>query len=117
MQDTDRIRILHMIDAGESAQSFIAERQRADLDQDQMLLFAVVRAIEVIGEAAGKVSAEARASLPAIPWNAVVSMRNRLIHGYFDIDTEIVWKTVTNEIPELLRLLRQCDSAKEKGET
>lgn len=90
MQDTDRIRICHMIDAGESALSFIANRERIDLDQDKMLLFAVVRAIEVIGEAAGKVSTEARAELPSIPWTAIVSMRNRLIHGYFDINTEIV---------------------------
>lgn len=109
MQGIDRARILHMIDAAESAAQFMAGRQRSDLDQDRMLLFAVVRAIEVIGEAAGKVSAETRSTLPGIPWSAVVSMRNRLIHGYFDIDTEIVWKTVKDELPSLLIALRAAN--------
>jgi len=71
-----------------------------------MLLFAVVRAIEVVGEAAAKVSEETRATAPDIPWSAIVSMRNRLIHGYFDIDADIVWKTATCELPPLPRRLR-----------
>jgi uncharacterized protein with HEPN domain len=95
-----------MIDAAESAQQFMAQRPRDDLDSDRMLLFAVIRAIEVIGEAAAKVSEESRTAHAEIPWNAISGMRNRLIHGYFDIDAEIVWKTATVEIPTLLpRLL------------
>lgn len=94
------------MDAVESISAFITGRRREDLDTDRMLLFAVVRAIEVIGVAAGKVSEEARAEAPDIPWAAIVSMRNRLIHGYFDIDTEMVWKTVTEELPALLPRLR-----------
>lgn len=84
-----------------------------------MLLFAVVRAIEVLGEAAGKVSQETRSIGVDVPWSSIVSMRNRLIHGYFDIDTEIVWKTMTNEIPALLPALKalldeQLDTGNEK---
>lgn len=60
----------------------------------------MVRAIEVIGEAASRVSDETRAANPAIPWSAIVGMRNRLVHGYFDIDTEIVWKTATEELAD-----------------
>jgi len=71
-----------------------------------MLLFAVVRAIEVLGEAAGKVSDETRSVAPGIPWSSIVGMRNRLIHGYFDIDAEIVWKTVVDELPGLAQQLR-----------
>jgi uncharacterized protein with HEPN domain len=66
-----------------------------------MLLFAVVHAIEVLGEAAGKLAAETLAKDPSIPWSEIIRMRNRLIQGYFDIDTEIVWNTVTREIPAL----------------
>jgi uncharacterized protein with HEPN domain len=66
-----------------------------------MLLFATVRALEVIGEAAGKVSDDTRSAAPQTPWRAMVGMRNRLIHGYFDVDTEVVWRTVKNELPEL----------------
>lgn len=95
-----------MIDAAESVGQFMAGRQRVDLDRDRMLLFAVVRAIEVIGEAASRVSDETRAANPAIPWSAIVGMRNRLVHGYFDIDTGIVWKTATGELADLLPRLR-----------
>jgi uncharacterized protein with HEPN domain len=107
MQATDLVRIRHMIDGANSARQFLAGHDRGDLETNRMLLFAVVRAIEVIGEAASKVSSETRSEIPAIPWASVVSMRNRLVHGYFDIDTEIVWKTVTDEIPELLATLEK----------
>jgi uncharacterized protein with HEPN domain len=106
MRDDDRVRIVHMIEAAESALSFVHDRERADLDRDRMLLFGVVRAIEVIGEAAANVSQDTRTEAPAIPCPAIVSMRNRLIHAYFDIDHDIVWKTVTEEIPALLPSLR-----------
>lgn len=106
MQRDDRVRILHMIEATEAALGFVVGRQRTDLDHDTMLLFALVRAIEVIGEAAGRVSPEARAGAPAIPWSLIIAMRNRLIHAYFDIDRDILWHTVTAELPDLLTELR-----------
>jgi uncharacterized protein with HEPN domain len=92
MRDDDRVRILHMIDA--------------DLDTDRMLLFAIVRAIEVLGEAASKVTNEIKEAARNVPWTAIVGMRNRLIHGYFDVDADVVWKTVTEEIPGLRRSLK-----------
>jgi uncharacterized protein with HEPN domain len=95
-----------MIEAAESAVQFIAGRQRRDLDEDRMLLFALVRAIEIMGEAASRISAETRGIHTGIPWQAIIGMRNRLIHAYFDINTEIVWQTVTQEIPALLPQLR-----------
>jgi uncharacterized protein with HEPN domain len=78
----------------------------ADLDNDQMLLFAVVRAIEIVGEAASKVSGATRQSSIEVPWNLIISMRNRVVHAYFDIDHEIVWKTATEELPVVLPKLR-----------
>ncbi len=84
----------------------MAGRARADLDNDRMLLFAVLRAIEVIGEAGSKVSDATRAASADVPWFAIIGMRNRLIHGYFEVDTEIVWKTVTQEIPALMPALQ-----------
>jgi uncharacterized protein with HEPN domain len=106
MRAEDRVRLRHMVEAAESAVQFVAGRQRADLDEDRMLLFAVVRAIEVLGEAASQVSAETRATHAGIPWRAIIGMRNRLIHAYFEINTETVWQTVTQEIPLLLPQLR-----------
>ncbi|MGH8150221.1 MAG: HepT-like ribonuclease domain-containing protein [Steroidobacteraceae bacterium] len=96
-----------MIEAAENAQRFVAGKSRADLDTDPMLLFALVRAIEIIGEAASKVSAEQRAVSATVPWIAIAAMRNRLIHAYFDIDRDIVWKTVTEEVPSLRSELQQ----------
>jgi uncharacterized protein with HEPN domain len=103
----DRVRLRHMVEAGESAVQFVAGHQRADLDEDRMLLFALVRAIEVLGEAASKISEETRATHAGIPWRAIIGMLNRLIHAYFEINTEIVWQTVTQEIPALLPPLRK----------
>jgi len=107
MRPDDRVRIRHRIEAAEAAQRFIANKQRADLDTDEMLLFALVRAAEIIGEPASKVSDETRRTMPSVPWQQIVSMRNRLIHAYFVIEGDIVWKTVTEEIPALLRILRE----------
>ena len=76
-----------------------------------MLLFALVRAVEVIGEAATKVTGEGRVEIPDIRWVAIVRMRNRLVHAYFDVDRDILWATVTDELPPLRdRLSRMLDT-------
>ena len=106
MPPEDRIRLLHMIEAAETAVNFVTGRQRVDLNSDRMLLFALVRAIEIIGEAAGKVSEITRKAAEDIPWTLVVAMRNRLIHAYFDVDNDAVWRTAIEELPALLPKLR-----------
>ncbi len=106
MREDYRSRIQHMIEAGDAIARFTSGRRRVDLDSDLMLLFAIVRAIEIIGEAASKVSDETRSTAPSIPWRAVVGMRNRVIHAYFDIDADIVWNAAVDEIPALLTNLR-----------
>ncbi|QQP90150.1 DUF86 domain-containing protein [Skermanella sp. TT6] len=105
MPPEDRIRILHMIEAANTALRFVTGRRREDLDNDEMLLFALLRAVEVVGEAASRVSPETRAAAPAVPWASIVAMRNRLVHAYFDVDRNIVWRTVTEELPPLISLL------------
>ncbi|MCZ7561457.1 MAG: DUF86 domain-containing protein [Burkholderiaceae bacterium] len=110
MRPDDIVRLTHMRDAAASALRFIGGRKRADLDCDEMLLFALVRAVEVIGEAAAKVSVEGRTGVPDIRWAAIVGMRNRLVHAYFDVDRDILWATVTDELPHLKdRLSRTLD--------
>lgn len=95
-----------MIEAAEAACGFVSGKVRGDLDSDRMLVFAVVRAIEIVGEAGSKVTAPTREAAGDIPWSLIVSMRNRLIHAYFDVDHEVVWKTATEELPQLLLRLR-----------
>ena len=106
MSPDDRVRLRHMADAAESALRFVKGRARADLDADEMLLFALVRAVEIVGEAATKVSVEARAETLDVSWSVIVGMRNRLVHAYFEVDRDIVWTTVTQALPPLLAQLK-----------
>lgn len=107
MKPDDRIRIRHIVDALTSAAHFVQGRARDDLDADEMLLFALVRAVEIVGEAANKVSAETREQYPHIPWITIIGMRHRLAHAYFDIDHDILWTTVTEAAPALLTHIRK----------
>lgn len=72
-----------------------------------MLVLALIKCVEIIGEAANKVSEECRQELQGIPWADIVGMRHRLIHGYFDINLDIVWRTVKQELPELISELKK----------
>lgn len=94
MSPDDRWRIGHMIEAAEQALAFVTGRRRTDLDRDPMLLMALTRAVEIVGEAASQVSDAGRAELAGIPWPQIVGMRNRLVHAYFDINRDILWDTV-----------------------
>ena len=81
------------------------EKNRGDFDTNRQLLLSLVKEIEIIGEAAARISDELKEELSAIPWRQIVAMRNRLIHAYFDIDPDIVWSAVTIELPALLEIL------------
>lgn len=110
MRSEDRVRVKHMIEACKAALGFVAGRERAELDANLMLRFALVRAIEILGEAASKITEETRVVAVNIPWKEIVGMPNRLVHAYFEIDPNIVWAAVTVEIPELLPRLRGLTS-------
>lgn len=105
MNESDVIRLRHKLDAAREALSFIAGRSSEDLNRDRMLVLALVKEIEIIGEAASRISDESRKALPRIPWPKIIAMRNRLIHAYADVDLSIVWDTLTGALPELLREL------------
>lgn len=94
-----------MLDAAQAALTFTAGKTRTDLTADLMLQFALVRALEIIGEAAARVTEPTRTAHPEIPWGPVIGMRNRLVHGYFDVDLEIVWLTTTKSLPPLIAAL------------
>jgi uncharacterized protein with HEPN domain len=102
MRPEDRVRLLHMRDAAREAIGFAAGRQRADLDTDRQLLLALVKDVEIVGEAASRITTETRATHASLPWVAIVGMRNRLVHAYFDIDHDVVWSTVVDDLPPLL---------------
>lgn len=76
-----------------------------------MLVFALTHGIAIIGEAASRVSDRMRADTPSVPWSQIIAIRNRLIHAYFDVNRDILWKTATEEVPLLLSELRRLDQA------
>ena len=107
----DVVRLRHMLDAARKALQFVDGKSRDSLNNDDMLVFALVRAIEIVGEAAAQISDAYRNTNPQIPWRVIVAMRNRVIHAYFDVDLDIVWDTATMNLPplvvELEKLLEQ----------
>ncbi len=102
---SDRIRLQHMLDAAKEAMDFAKAHGRSDLNTNRMLTLALVKSIEIVGEAASKLGPELRAQYPDIPWQDIVGMRNRLIHAYFDVDLDRVWDTVTDDLPPLTAAL------------
>jgi uncharacterized protein with HEPN domain len=107
MLKPDIVRLQHMVDAANEALSFVAQKSRTDLATDRALALALVKSIEIVGEAASKVSRELRSQSPEIPWTDIVAMRNRLIHSYFDVNLDIVWQTVTVELPPLVKQIQE----------
>lgn len=102
-----RVCLRHMLDAAQKAVAFCRGRTRADLENDEILALALLRLLEVIGEAARHVPSEFRARAPAIPWRDITDMRDRLIHAYTAVDMDIVWTTVTERLPQLVAELEK----------
>lgn len=96
-----------MLASAQAILAFARGRKRTDLDKDRQFLSAVVREFEIIGEAAGRISKRTQKRFPKIPWKDTIGMRNRLIHAYFDVDHDIVWKTVRNYLPSLCQQLER----------
>jgi len=96
-----------MLEAAVEAISFARNRSRNDLDNDRMLTLSIVKSVELIGEAASRITKECQDAHSEIPWTDIVSMRNRLIHVYFDIDLDRVWDTVTDDLPPLIAALEK----------
>jgi uncharacterized protein with HEPN domain len=101
----DRTAVRHMTEAARKIVRFAAGRKREDLDSDEQLCLSLVRLLEIIGEAATRVSAGAREANTRVPWSQMIGMRNRLIHGYDVVDLDVLWRTVTGDIPDLMARL------------
>ncbi|MBS3749863.1 MAG: DUF86 domain-containing protein [Candidatus Thermoplasmatota archaeon] len=102
MQEADLIRLKHILDASVEIQSFVKDKTQEEFKQERKLHLSVVHLLEIIGEAGNQISEEVKEQYVDIPWKRIIGMRNRLIHGYFDIDLAIVWKTATEDIPPLI---------------
>ena len=108
MRSDDITRLRHMLDATREAIEFVQGKTRLDLNHDRKLVLALIKDIEIIGEAAYQVSPNERTQLPRIPWDDIIGMRHRLVHAYFDINLDILWTTVQNDLPLLLAELEHA---------
>ena len=105
----DSIYVEHIIVSIERILFYIAEIDRSNFFKDLKTQDAVVRQLEIIGEATKKISFDFREKYPNIPWLDMAGMRDRLIHDYIDVDFEIIWKTVSEDIPQLKILLEEIE--------
>jgi uncharacterized protein with HEPN domain len=100
-----------MLEHAREVRDLCAGRTRKDLDEDRLLNLAIVRLLEIIGEAAARVSDEARATHAEIPWREVVGLRNRLIHGYDEVDFDVLWSIIEKDLPPFVAALEPIVAA------
>lgn len=108
MREDDEIRLRHMLDAAQETIEFARGHHRRDLNHDRKLTLALVKDIEILGEAAYQISPATKELLPDIPWDDIIGMRHRLVHVYFDINLDILWATVQQDLPPLMEKLREA---------
>ncbi len=101
------ISLRQMLDYSREAVGMMQGQVRADLDTDRKLNLALIRLLEILGEAANRVPPSDRAKYPQIPWPQLISLRNRLIHGYDQVDFDILWQILNQDLPTLTRELEK----------
>ena len=95
-----------MLEACSRTENFVEDRLREDLDRDEMLRLALQYLVLTLGEAAKHIPQEIQAKAPGIPWRAMAASRDRMAHGYFDINLDMLWTMVSIDIPALQKDLR-----------
>ncbi len=103
----DTILLNDMLDYARRAVDAVEGRSREVLDTDAVLVGALERFVEVIGEAANRLSESTRESAPEIPWHEIIALRNRLVHGYFAVDLDILWSVAREDLPDLIANLER----------
>jgi uncharacterized protein with HEPN domain len=107
MEKNDEKRLTNMLEAAKDAVGFLHDKTREDLDKDKQLTLSLLKSLEMIGEAASKVSKECQVGCEPIPWDSVIDLKQQVVHTYWDIDRDWIWKTVTDELPPIISALEQ----------
>lgn len=97
----DLVYLQHILDSIKWIESYVSDISQEQFLVDHLVQDAVIRQIEIIGEASKKLSNSLKQKYPNTPWKDIAGMRDKLIHGYFGVDIEAVWVTVENDIPVL----------------
>ena len=101
----DQAYLLDILIASRKAIEFVSNLTYEDFLASELHQNAVIRPLEIIGEAARKISAETKSKYPQIPWGEMIGMRNRLIHEYLDVDLSTVWDTIQSDLPDLILVI------------
>ena len=105
--ERDGAYLLDMLLSARDAVEFAQGITYSQFEQRRLHQNAIVKAVEIVGEAASQVSPSTREDQPHIPWSEIIGMRNRLVHAYFDIDADLVWRTVKEDLPKLITQLER----------
>jgi uncharacterized protein with HEPN domain len=103
----DRVYLLDILEAARLALEYVGEKTKEAFLEDVLCQDAVIRRIEIIGEAARRVSEETQRAYPDLPWNEMIAMRNVMIHDYDSVDMVIVWDTIKKDLPVLIATLEK----------
>ena len=104
----DQVSLEDMLSHASEAADLLADMDREGLARHRVMQLALTRLIEIVGEAANRVSVAARQANPEIPWPQIIGMRNRLVHGYDVIDSDVLWDTVANDLPPMVAALEEA---------
>jgi uncharacterized protein with HEPN domain len=97
--------LLDILLAARKVLKYTKGMKQGEFDGNELVQDAVMRQLEIMGEAAGRISEEYRKAHPEIPWHKIIGMRNQIIHEYFRINRQVVWDTIHNDLPDLIRLI------------
>jgi uncharacterized protein with HEPN domain len=101
MPKDDWVYVGHMLDMSVQAKEILSGKDRADYDQEIVLRLALTHLVQVIGEAAQQVSKEFQERYPQVAWREIIGMRHRIVHDYLNVDEDVVWEVVKNDLPKL----------------
>lgn len=107
MSKNDPVYLGHMLDSAEKAHAKVEGITRTEFDEDENLRLALVHLVQIIGEAAGRVSENFRNGHPEIPWLEIIRMRHKVVHDYLGVDEDIVWEVVLRDLPPLIQALQK----------
>ena len=115
MPKDDLVYLGHMLDTARKALKLVQGKGRAEYDQDESLRLALAHLLQVIGEAARRVSPVYCQAHPQIPWKAITGMRHKVVHDYMTVDEDMIWDTVTHELRQLVTALEQLTPPEPSG--
>jgi len=103
----DKAYLQHILDAISDIETFTKSVSKEEFSENREKQYAVLRALEIIGEATKNLSSELKGNYPEIPWKDIAGMRDKLIHKYFSVNLELVWETIKNNLPQLKKQITE----------